>query len=187
MKYAQHRSNIPSKRSKRGGVLLKVVIVLVFLLVIFVAVKMIFRRNIEDVQVTEDVTEEVEVVVEPESKDTFEEIDISYSDSGGYAGFARRGVDDALFTNVVVGNFVELNTDTHFYEGWLVKPGVTEFFSTGEMFPREDGKWGLVWETDLDIARDDLMEFSKVVITLEQRDDDPAPSPNHIAEGEFEE
>ncbi|MCH8049264.1 hypothetical protein IH979_00960, partial [Patescibacteria group bacterium] len=63
--------------------------------------------------------------------------------------------------------------------------GVTEFFSTGEMFPRQDGKWGLVWETSLEEAHEDLLDFKKVIITREPRDGDSAPSSDHVLEGEF--
>jgi hypothetical protein len=192
MKYAQHRSNIPLKRSKSGGSLVKFIIGIIVLIVIIFVGKLIFSKKIvEEVDVAEeiDVVEEVQVELsDPVDQSTsFEEIDLLYSDTGGYAGFARRGGDESLFTHVIVGNFVSINTETHFYEGWLVKPGVTEFFSTGEMFAREDGKWGLVWESELDSARDDVLDFSKVVITLEPRDGDDGPSPAHVAEAEFKE
>lgn len=105
----------------------------------------------------------------------------------GGSGIARRGVSDDLFTHVVVADLPAIDPEVYFYEGWLVVPGVTDYFSTGAMFIREDGQWGLLWESKIDDAPNDLLDYAKVVITRELRDDDSAPSPDHVIEGVFEE
>ena len=144
------------------------------------------EESVEEV-VVEEVTEEaiVEADVVVEEVNNTEQIDLVAVDGSGSSGIARRGTSGDLFSHVVVATLPEIDTTTHFYEGWLVKPGVVEFFSTGDMFPREDGKWGLVWEASVSGSEEDLYEYSKVVITLEPRDNDPAPSIDHIIEGEF--
>ena len=101
------------------------------------------------------------------------------------SGLARRGIATDVFTNLVVAELPTYNVDSEFYEGWLVKPGVVEFFSTGEMYKREDGKFGLLWDANVADFSETVWDYSKVVITLEKRDGDPAPSPTHVLEGEF--
>ncbi len=130
----------------------------------------------------------VEVIQSDSSDDAsveYEEIELIVVDGSGSSGIARIGYTGDLFTHVVVASLPGIDTGFYFYEGWLVKPGIVDFFSTGEMFPREDGKWGLVWEVDELNALDDLDEYTQVVITLEPRDDNPAPAAHHILEGEF--
>lgn len=134
----------------------------------------------------DETNEEPAVEVVEDDDELFQQIDLTAVDGNVGSGIARRGVSGDLFSHVVVAELPPIDGMAFFYEGWLVKPGVVEFFSTGEMFIREDDKWGLLWETDLLNARADLMEFEKVVITLEPRDGDPAPAPDHIIEGIFE-
>lgn len=126
--------------------------------------------------VAEEVVEETQI----------EQVELVYlgEEEGAFGGIAKRGYSGDLFTHVVVADLPALGAN-EFYEGWLVKPGVVQFFSTGEMFARADGRFGLVWEVELSDAPDDLAEHSEVVITLEERDGNPAPSAIHVLEGEF--
>lgn len=116
----------------------------------------------------------------------YEEVELFAVDGSGSSGVARRGTSAGLFTHVIIASLPPIDTQYYFYEGWLVKPGIVDFFSTGEMFARDDGRWGLVWEVDELNARIDLDEFTQVVVTLEPRDDDSAPAPHHVLEGGFE-
>ena len=142
---------------------------------------------VEDVLQEEEVIEEVEEDLVVDDGNWTQEVNLVDTEEMGGSGVARRGISGNLFTHAVVAELPAINEETQFYEGWLVVPGVTEFFSTGAMFPREDGKWGLVWEIDLSEARDDLLEYREVVITREPLDDDPAPSIEHAIEGTFDE
>ena len=123
---------------------------------------------------------------EPSVEVTLPVEEISLQDvegSGGY-GTARRGITGDLFTLAAVATLPEINQSIHAYEVWLIKPGVTEFFSAGDMFYRSDGKWGLVWEEGYN-AYSEILDYSKIIITRESRDGNEAPSPTHIVEGEF--
>lgn len=129
-----------------------------------------------------EIDEAVEVVPEPIA---FEEIDIFHNDTRLVAGFARRGTESGSFTHVMVVDVPAIDPAIHYYEGWLVEPGVTEFFSTGALFAREDGKFGLIYEVSLEDAPNDIFDYTRVVVTRELFDSDDGPSPAHIAEGEF--
>ncbi len=136
----------------------------------------------EVVQVTDAETDEIEDILDT---DTFEQTSLADPNGRGYTGIARRGIENDLFTHVIVADLPAINTDAYFYEGWLVQPGVLQFFSTGEMFAREDGKWGLVWEVQENDQKVNVVDFPRAVITLEPRDGDPAPAADHVLEGDF--
>jgi len=192
MKYAQHRSNIKKSRpvrSRKGRRWLWVLLVIA-LIFIFGA---LLRGSNKSEPVQEELTEAIDEIVEEQTvageeanTDDLEQITLDFvGEEGSGSAIARRGTAGDLFTHVVVAELPVINSSTHFYEGWLVKPGVTQFFSTGEMFPRADGKWGLVWEESVSRSDVKLEDYSKVVITLEPRDGDPAPAAEHVLEGEF--
>ncbi|HAL50446.1 MAG: hypothetical protein UU40_C0028G0002 [Candidatus Uhrbacteria bacterium GW2011_GWD2_41_121] len=129
----------------------------------------------------------VEVISKPVEDHalTYEEVELMPVDGSGSHGTARRGQSGDLFTHVIVADLPAIETQYYYYEGWLVRPGIVDFFSTGELFAREDGKWGIIWEVHDDVAPDNLELFTEVVITLEIRDDNHAPSAHHVLEGEF--
>lgn len=192
MKYAQHRSQISKKRSvhsKKARLWLAVITVII----LFFAIGIFLRSNsstdgvsVELNEAIVEIVEEKTVVGEIEKDDEIEQITLIFVGAEGEgSGIARRGVSGTLFTHVVVAELPSIDTSTHFYEGWLVKPGVTDFFSTGDMFSRADGMWGLVWESELSEMDGDINDYEKVVITLEPRDGDPAPAPEHVLEGSF--
>ncbi|MFH1611620.1 MAG: anti-sigma factor [Patescibacteria group bacterium] len=191
MKYAQHRS---SYRQKSHTIPWKIIggIVLGLIIVGFI---FLITKDEEEVGLPEE-QENIEQVeglqielINPSTMELseleYEEIGLDAVDGSGSSGVARRESSGGLFTHVVIADLSPIETQYYFYEGWLVKPGITDFFSTGEMFAREDGKWGLVWEVQDELAPDDLLEFTQVVITLEPRDGNKAPSARHVLEGEF--
>ena len=179
----------PKRRNKPGK---KSILIIALVLIITVGIVFLLLKkkgNVNNVEVVED----VKIVEDANQKEQqvfgetvlFEEVDVFFTASGHDAGFARRNIENNVFTYVMVADLPLIDLETQYYEAWLVKPGVTEFFSTGEMFAREDGKFGLVWEQDLEKAKNDLFEFTRIVVTRESRDGDSAPSPAHVAEGEF--
>ncbi len=190
MRYVRNRSHFSQKRSSSGKgkwILSGLVVAVVIVVAVFV-----FGGGEEEVVVEEEVVDEVveetqDEVVIVDGTNWTQETTLSDVEGTGGSGTSRRGVSGDLFTHVVVADLPAIDPEVHFYEGWLVVPGVVEFFSTGTMFAREDGKWGLVWEVKLDDAPDYLFDYREVVITREPYDDDPAPSPEHVIEGTFDE
>lgn len=113
-------------------------------------------------------------------------IDLTFLESGsGYNATAKREQTEQNFSITVIANLPFIDDATQAYEVWLVKPGVTDFFSVGNMFRREDGGWGLVWEIDPLIFEKDVSEYTRVVITRELRDGLDSPSTTHVMQGTF--
>ena len=190
MKYAQHRST-RSRGSSGSNKKPLLWLGLFGLIVLGVALVLIFRSGGDDAPeptiTTDGNTQATTTTFETDglSDGDLQSIELDSLVGAQYGGTARRGIEADTFTHVVVADLPGIELSTHFYEGWLVKPGVTEFFSTGELFPRADGKWGLVWESVLSEAPSDIEDFTRVVITKEIRDDDPSPSVEHVLEGAF--
>jgi len=124
-------------------------------------------------------------IVENQASNT-DQISLTYvgEESGGFSGISRRGSNDGIFSHVIVADLPDINLDEFVYEGWLVRPGLSEFFSTGELFKRADGKWGLVWEIREDESKVEVQDYSRVIVTLESKDGDGNPE-EHILEGQF--
>jgi len=196
-KYVKNRSAFSSGRptsSKAGKKIIWLYLLLFFVAVTIIVVMILTGGSKNDdqelpenegttVEEMEDAIEELEIA-EIEEVSNLESIELMSLVGAEYGGTARRGTENDVFTHVVVATLPQIDHATHFYEGWLVKPGVTEFFSTGEMFPRQDGKYGLVWEVSTFDARSDLDEFTQVVITREVRGGGPEPEV-HVLEGDF--
>lgn len=146
-------------------------------------------KNLEDKETEDVVLDNQETNTEVESTTiqvlSNQEIVLAATNDYEASGIARRGMNDKLFSYVVIADLPTYDIDSEYYEGWLVKPGIVDFFSTGEMFVREDDKFGLLWELDRYSAPSDILEYSKVVITLESRNGDESPSAVHVLEGEF--
>lgn len=100
---------------------------------------------------------------------------------GGH-GEATRFMEDGIFTHAVKATLPAIDRETHFYEGWLLRRVPFDFFSTGEMVTNDDGEFVLEWKGK---EGDDFSDYPEVIITLEQYDDDPAPS-THYLNGEFD-
>ncbi len=133
------------------------------------------------VAVAEEPVPEVVVAEKP-----FEEITLGPAPSyDGFSGIARRGREGDLYTHVIVASLPPIDSATSYYEAWLVKPGVTGFLSAGDFFPRQDGKWGLLFEQTVAEAPIDIDEYTNVIVTIEARDENPAPSPTHVLRGSF--
>ncbi len=138
--------------------------------------------------ITAEETPLVVSAVEPEPVATkpFEEITLLPAPSyDGFSGVARRGREADLYTHVIVASLPPIDSATSYYEAWLVKPGVTGFLSAGDFFPRQDGKWGLLFEQTVAEAPVDLLEYSNIIVTIEARDENVSPSPTHVLKGSF--
>jgi len=197
MRYIKNRSHYSQKKKSPGKG--RWVLFLLFVVVVIVGAVLLSGSDEEEVGkevvelLSDGVVEKEEVVQEDAAAADFtqedvwsQEITLIDVEGAGGSGVSRRGVSGELFTHVIVADLPAIDLETTYYEGWLVIPGVVEFFSTGEMFTREDGKWGLVWEVKLADAPDDLLDYREVIITRELRDGNVAPSPEHVIEGQFE-
>lgn len=209
MKYARHRSGMKSKKesSKRriGFMPIIIGVLLVIILVLGFQLNKVINTlgdGDEDVlmQEGEDGTDEAgQVVTQPvtdedieeasttsPSEDArFEEIEVYYEGTKLVAGLARRQVKHDEFTHVIVVDLPAINPEVHYYEAWLVQPGITDYFSTGSLFAREDGKFALVYKVPMSQAPSDIFTYSNLVITRELYDGNEWPSPAHMAEGFF--
>lgn len=196
-----------SKSQQSGmGVRGKLILVILFLVVVLVAVAMFVGRSTGltgEPQVTDQVIDNIEKAEDeahanaasellPEStasnsEDGFEEIELTAAASqfGGYSGIARRGTEGELYKFVAVADLPGIDSASHSYEVWLVKPGIVDYFSIGTMFGRTDGRFGILWESSLLEAEDDLWTYSEVIITREVNDGNTDPSPTHALEGTF--
>lgn len=95
-------------------------------------------------------------------------------------GTAERGIENDILYHTINVTLPEINRDTEFYEGWLVRQAPYDFFSTGEMVTDDDGDFVLEWAGQ----HADIISYDHVIITREARDDNVAPSA-HVAEGGF--
>ncbi len=99
---------------------------------------------------------------------------------GNSYAVASRQVEDHMFRHTIVAH-LPTPPDGYTYEGWLLIDDPFTFFSTGNFQPNADGTYGLVWEGPLG---KDFEAYSKVIVTLESIDGDPAPAV-HVLEGTF--
>ncbi len=178
MKYAKHRTSL-KKKPFSISIYLIIFLALVFCVVFY------FLKN-EKKEVTELPPEiATETVLEiPIANPQSNQISLRTED-GLYSAQVKREVVENLFTVTVVADLPQLEDRSVYYEAWLVKPGVVEYFSVGELFARADGKWGLLYELREDKTRIVPMEYARIILTKEMRDGNPSPSAEHVLEGQF--
>lgn len=103
-----------------------------------------------------------------------------YSTKALASGVAEAKYEDNKYTlRVELLDLPELDDD-YFYEGWVVRKGASmDVISTGEAHMQADGTVLNIYESSVD-----LIDHDFYVLTLEPRDDNPAPA-DHILEGTF--
>jgi len=173
--------------SSRRGLYLLIAFSVIILIVLILSLTRSSEDVIQDVSFIPVDTPPIEqtIPVIDASVSGFEEVELVYPENGAPAGIARRGEEDGHYVLVVVGDLPTINREVHFYEGWLVTPGITDYFSVGELFSRDDGKWALVFEEDPLMPIDEIDTFTRVVITREIIGEGGDPSPYHMAEACF--
>lgn len=134
----------------------------------------------------DDVVATADLRVTAEDTPVVNDIALTAVNGAQASGVAHRSMNEVTFTLTVVAALPPVDTATTAYEAWFVTPGITDFFSLGEMYPREDGKWGLVFEQSTALVRNDIAEFHRVIIIREPRDGNTAPSADHVLNGVFE-
>jgi hypothetical protein len=110
-----------------------------------------------------------------------EETQFAYGAITEVGDFRANGIaqahmfEDGYFLHTITLN-IEPAADGYFYEGWLIKgPSVISVGHLSNYFG--DSRHSLRFD-----ANEDYTGYTKVVITLEPDDGDPAPA-DHIAEG----
>ncbi|MBU0531502.1 hypothetical protein KJ910_03350 [Patescibacteria group bacterium] len=175
-------------------------IVIILGVIAFVLLFMWFRNGEDEPMTESDVLEDlipVMVVAEPEEEEVvtnspLEEIKLFAVSTTPASGTARRSIKDGVYQHsvkaqlpepppLILGQNDSEQQIEQFYEGWLVSRNPFTFFSTGEMTTNSDGEYVLEWTGQVGEA---YSNYNEVVITIEPRDDDPAPA-DHILEGEF--
>lgn len=178
MKYAKHRKSIQKKPFSIS------IYVILFVLVV-VVVGYFFLRKDAPAEVFAEPTDVVEekttatMMIPPLNQL------ILRNEDGSVSATVKRDSLDGLFSLSIVADLPSPESRSVYYEAWLVKPGVVEHFSVGELFARADGKWGLLYELREDKTRIVPMEYTRLIITKEERDGNPSPSAEHILEGQF--
>lgn len=146
-----------------------------------------FRRDVSEpaVDATADVEEAADTAVVVREAFAAAEVPFIALSDAAVGGTVRRGYADGMYAITVVAHLPAIDSATQAYEAWFVTPGITDFFSLGELYPREDGAWGLVWEQREDLARSDIAAFNRIMLIREPRDGNPAPSADHVAQATF--
>lgn len=109
----------------------------------------------------------------------------AYGALSGVGGHAANGVmqsyrfENGSFAHTIQANILPPE-DGYFLEGWLVHPETKDVLSTGQLKNHfGDSRHSLRFDSDRD-----LTAYTKVVVTLEPDDGDPAPA-EHVADGEL--
>ncbi len=105
--------------------------------------------------------------------------------NGSASGTATFDHVSEQYTMTIIATLLAIDPALTSYEVWFVKPGITDFFSLGKLYSREDGAWGLVWQQTDALVRSDIAAFNKIIVTREPVDGNPAPSPEQVLVGEF--
>lgn len=188
-----YRGASPRHRNdgSRVGAVLKVLVLIAVAVGIFVLAVRWFRRDDSG-----DMADADDVAVIAEGSDTAlraaallpEQSTITLSAVEGESGgaTATRSHVYGEYSLSIVADLPAVDGTTTAYEAWFVTPGITNFFSLGEMYPREDGKWGLVWTQVDALVRNDIAEFNRIIVIREPRDGNTGPSADHVLNGVFE-
>lgn len=186
-----YRGTSPRHRpdGSRVGAAVKALVLVGIAVGIFVLAVRWFRRDTSDTARVDDVAAvDADAAGTPRAAELPEQSTITLSAVEGESGSATatRSHVYGEYSLSIVADLPAVDGATTAYEAWFVTPGITDFFSLGEMYPREDGKWGLVW-TEVDaLVRNDIAEFNRIIVIREPRDGNASPSADHVLNGVFE-
>lgn len=200
-----YRSGYYKGNKKRGGAkkgIGKFSLILFFgcLMCLFALWLIFFGSGNENKE--EEIVEEIELMQEFEDEiiddmnspeevnevgviDDFEEVGIR--GRGGYisSGVIRRKYDDMSYRVVIVADLPPQQDEYYKYTAWMVRPGIMEHFSIGDMFKRADGRYGLLHESFFPNMIEEVEEYTRLIITRELRGQ-TGPSTTHVAQADFE-
>ena len=95
----------------------------------------------------------------------------------------EREIESGLFLLTLQTQLPEIDTNTFFYEAWLVRSFPFDFFSVGTLEKNENGAFVLQWFGEKE-KEQEYVTYDEVVVTLEKHDGNLGPS-EHILEGSF--
>ncbi len=179
------RHSAPS--SSRFGGVVKVVVLLALAVGVFMFAVRWFRGGEAVSDETLAMSDEA-LGQEDSSQPTAQSSQLLLTPVDGETGSATatRSHEYGAYTLSIVATLPVVDMATTAYEAWYVTPGITDFFSLGELYAREDGAWGLVWSQTDALVRYDIADFNRVIIIREPRDGNAAPSAEHVLQGTFE-
>lgn len=96
--------------------------------------------------------------------------------SGQDVGRATRVFTEGSATVDILATLPSLDVTTAEYRVWLVKDGLADVVDIGALTPRADGTWAGVFLAGPATGVLDPAFYSEVVVMLEYRDGNPAPS-----------
>lgn len=181
--FSSQRSRPPS----RWGSGLKIVFGLLGVAGVCVIAILWFRKDVTAPVEATLAEEETDAAARFAVQEVFAPAEIEFVALNGQvaSGVARRSHEYGTYAISIVASLPGIDSASQAYEAWFVTPGITDFFSLGELFPREDGKWGLAWSQSEELARNDIAAFNRIIVIREPRDGNLAPSPDQVMEAEF--
>lgn len=105
------------------------------------------------------------------------------SSGAGEIGRATRVMSEHIATIDVLVALPTADTSVYEYRVWLVKDGLADVVDVGALTPRADGMWAGIFTAGPATGVVDPTLFSQVVIMLEPRDGNEAPSGMKVGEG----
>lgn len=107
------------------------------------------------------------------------------SSGGADAGRATRVIHEGIATIDVLVTLPAIESSAYAYHVWLVKDGLADVVDVGALTPRADGTFSGVFTAGPVTGVIDAALFSELVIMLEPRDGNAAPSGMKVGRGEW--
>ena len=110
---------------------------------------------------------------------------LTSSSGAGDIGRATRVISEHAATIDVLVGLPIVDTSVYEYHVWLLKDGLADVVNIGSLNPRADGMWAGIFTAGPATGVADPTLFSRVVIMLEPRDGNEAPSGMKAGEGKW--
>lgn len=144
-----------------------------------------FRTNANE-QSREGASDAVQEDASDSSLQNFPSVATLISSSGaGDIGRATRVISEHVATIDVLVVLPAADTSVYEYRVWLVKDGLADVVDVGALTARADGTWAGVFTAGPATGVVDPALFSEIVIMLEPRDGNNAPSGMKVSEGKW--
>lgn len=144
-------------------------------------------RTHADKQLQEDMVDVVQESVGDISLQNIPSIaTLSLSSNDEQIGRATRVFLDRSATIEVFAELPPMEISAFTYDVWLVKDGLADVVNLGSLTPRADGSWVGTFVADPATGIIDPTLFSEIVIMLEPRDENEAPSGVEMSVGTWE-
>ena len=138
-----------------------------------------FRTQAEARLVDTQTQDEALLALEVQANEAVNASAVLRDASGVVIGSLVRSGTVELPNYETVVQLPSIDNTTVAYGVWLLKEGLADVKYAGDLLPRADGSWALTFSIP------DPLDYPQAVIMLEPKYDDPWPSGNRVAEGEF--